>query len=272
MSAANIPTRVAAICEPGPTEQQITAALGSQPEFQLVDVLTISDRLGREIRAAEPGILLVDHQVGGQPTLDFIDDLAAQFPEAAILAILPDSDPLKAQQVMLAGARAFIIQPFTQVNLLSTLRRVRDLEARRSKSQAETQSKGPEAAPPLRTLAVYSPRGGVGCSTLAANLAVALKDETDARVLLLEGKLMFGHLGVLLNIRPANTLADLIPHANALDESLIREVVVEHASGIHVLLGPGDMQAAQGIRPQDLFNVLAALQRLFEWMVVIEPS
>jgi pilus assembly protein CpaE len=86
--------------------------------------------------------------------------------------------------------------------------------------------------------------------------------------LLLEGKLFFGHLDVLLNLRTHNTLADLVPHANALDEGLVRDVVAEHVSGIEVLLGPADLQIAQGIRPQDLFAVISSLQRYYDYIVI----
>jgi len=85
---------------------------------------------------------------------------------------------------------------------------------------------------------------------------------------LLEGKLFFGHLDVLLNIRTRNTIADLLPHANALDESLVRDVVVHHATGIEVLLGPRDLQVAQGIRPDDMYSVFVGLQRMYDHIVV----
>ncbi len=261
------PTRIVAISDAGPTQQQIIDTLSAQQDFTLVALLHDIERTGRELRAAEPEIILIDHQIGGQPTLDLIDDLAMQFPEAALVAIMPDNNPLRAQQVTLAGARAFIVQPFTQVNLLSTLRRVRDLERRRAKPQSEAQPKE-TGSQPLRTLAVYSPRGGCGCSTVAANLAIALREKTGKRVLLLEGKLFFGHLDILLNLRTRNTLADLIPHANSIDEGLVREVITPHVSGIDVLLGPTDVQFAQGIRAQDLYGVTASLQRLYDFVVI----
>jgi pilus assembly protein CpaE len=268
MAVSGNPTRVVLVGDPGPVQQQITAAFGSQGEFILVDVLANLEKLSRDLHAAEPQLILVDQQAGGQPTLDILDDLALQFPEVPLVAILAENDPLRAQQVMLAGARAFIVQPFTQVNLLSTLRRVRELEGRRQQSQAAVQSGSAEAPNRLHTLAVYSPRGGAGCSTLATNLAIAWHEMTKARVLLVDGKLFFGHLGLMLNVRSQNTLADLIPHAHMLDEGLVKEVVFEHVSGMHVLLSPGDVQVAQGIRSQDLFNVVSGLQRLYDFIVI----
>jgi pilus assembly protein CpaE len=257
-----------AIVDPGATQQQIEAALGSQNEFRLVSVLNSVENLPKEILNADPEIILIDHQVAEQSTLDTIDELALRFPQVPMVAILPTGDSLPAQQAMLAGVRAFVVQPFTQVNLLSTLRRVRDLEARRRHSQEAAVVESVERTEPLRILTVFSPRGGVGCSTVAVNLAVALHETLDERVLLMDGKLLFGHLGLILNIRSSNTIADLIPHASTLDSSLIKEVVAEHASGIHVLLSPTDVQVAQGVRPDDLYNVLRGISRLYDFIVI----
>src|SRR4030042_434316 len=109
--------RVVFVGDPGPVQQQIASALNAQDDFTLVDVLSSLERLFRDIHAAEAGLILVDSVLAGQPTLDMIDDISLQFPEAAILAILPEYDPMMIQQVNLAGARAFLVQPFPQVNL-----------------------------------------------------------------------------------------------------------------------------------------------------------
>ena len=268
MATMNDQIRVVAICDPGPTQQQITAALSSKEEFQLVDIISSAEKLVRDVRAAEPDMLLVDNLLGGNPTLDIIDELVMQFPKIPVIAVLPGEDPMKAQQVMLAGARAFMVQPFTQLNLLSTLRRVRDLEQRLRQSMPAAPAKAGEVARPLRMLAVFSPRGGTGCSTVALNLALSLLEETGQRVLLVEGKLFFGHLDVMMNLHSPNNIADLVPHAAALDEGLIREVITEHVSGLHVLLAPTNIQIAQGIRPDDLYNIVVAIQRHYDVVVV----
>ncbi len=268
MSPAPKQIRVVALCDPGPTQQQISEALGSQTEFVLADIIASKEMLARQIRTAEPDILLVDSQLGGESTIDIIDDLAIQFPTSAVVAILPTNDPLVAQQVMLAGARAFLISPFSQINLVSTLRRVTELEGRRQQTQTYVSSQILESSRPLRSITVYSPRGGTGVTSIAANTAIALAEETGKKVLLFEGKVFFGHLEVMLNLKVQNALSDLIPHATNLDESLIRDVVCPHPSGIHVLLAPSNVQIAQGIRAEDIYNVFVGVSRYYDYTVV----
>ena len=268
MTLAGNPSRIVIVGEPGATEQQISSALEAQAEFELVDTLSDGENIVRDLHQIEADILLVDHVLKGEPTLEIIDDLTQQFPNITIVAILPRDETLAAQQVTLAGARAFIVQPFTQINLLSTLRRVRDMQMRQRQVQQATIEHQAEGAQPVNTFTVFSPRGGVGCTTLASNLAIAIHEQTGERVLLLEGKLIFGHLDVMLNIRSRSTLADLVPHHTNLDEILVREVIVEHASGIYVLLAPTDIQLAQGIRPQELFNIMIGLQRMFDYIII----
>jgi len=267
-STTNKSIRVVTIGDPGPIQQQIIAALNSQNEFQLVEVLNSAERLARDIGVAKPELILIEPTLADLPTVDMIDDLALQFPEAGIIAILPEEDSTLIQQVTLAGARAFLIQPFTQINLLSTLRRVNVLESRRKASLPAGLGQSDKATRPLRNLTVFSPRGGVGCTTVAVNMAILFKEQTGKQVLLMDGKQFFGHMDVMLNIRSQNTVADLIPHANSLDERLVQDVVSPHASGIHVLLGPSSLQVAQGIRPDDLYTVFVSLQRMYDYIVV----
>ncbi|OGN92714.1 MAG: hypothetical protein A2Z71_07965 [Chloroflexi bacterium RBG_13_50_21] len=268
MNPANRQIRVVALCNPGPTQQQITEALISQDDFILVDILASKEMLARQIRAAEPDIILVDSQLESDSTMDIIDDLALQFPTASVVAILPTNDPLVAQQVMLAGARAFLIAPFSQINLVSTLRRVSELEGRRQQTKTSVASAVPESTRPLHSITFFSPRGGTGVTSIAANTAIGLAEETGKKVLLFEGKVFFGHLEVILNLRVQNTIADLIPHATNLDEGLVRDVVSPHPSGIHVLMAPSNIQVAQGIRAEDIYNIFIGVSRLYDYVVV----
>jgi len=69
-------------------------------------------------------------------------------------------------------------------------------------------------------------------------------------------------------LRTHNTIGDLIPHVNALDDGLVSDVVIKHGSGIDVLLGPNNIQIAQGIRPDDLYKVFISLQRYYDYIII----
>jgi pilus assembly protein CpaE len=268
MSQAVGATKVIAFVKPGELQQQITAALESDQEFELVDHLPGPEDATPQVVAAAPDLILIDDGLGGQPLLDLVDELATRFPDIPLIALLDEHNGARAQQYLLAGFRAFLIKPFTQVNLLSSMRRIRELELRRISVQSTANVGQSEKSGPLQILTVYSPRGGVGCSTIAINLAVALQERLDVRVLLMEGKMAFGHLGLMLNSRLQNTIADLIPHAGALDDGLVEEVVAQHASGIYLLLSSPDMNVGQGIRPSELYGVIQAVSRTYDIIVI----
>ena len=272
MSQSVKPTAVIAFIEPGQIQQQVKSAVNSDPEFKLVAELDSMKNAAQRVYASAPDIILVDQSIAGQPSLDLVDELALKYPDIPMVALMDGDDGHRAQQYLLAGIRTFMIKPFTQVSLLSTLRRIRELEARRKAAQPVEQSRHPAETGPLQILTVYSPRGGVGCSTIAINLAVALHDRLDVRVLLMEGKMTFGHLGLMLNFRPQNTIADLIPHVGALDKGLVEEVVSQHASGIQVLLSSPDLNVGQGIRPNDLYSVIKAVSSAFDIIVIDAAS
>ena len=268
MSEDNKPTVVIAFIEPGQIQQQVKSALESNSEFELVSEANGAENASQQVYAATPDIILIDQHIEGQLSLDMVDELAQRYPEIPIVALLDDDETQQAQQYLHTGIRSFMIKPFTQVSLLSTLQRVRELEGRRAAAQPVEQNSHAAEAGPLQILTVFSPRGGVGCSTIATNLAVALHNRLDVRVLLMEGKMIFGHLGLMLNFRPQNTIADLIPHAGALDNGLIDEVVSHHASGIQLLLSSPDLNVGQGIRPNDLYSVIQAASNAFDVIVI----
>ncbi|HUF38776.1 MAG TPA: AAA family ATPase [Anaerolineales bacterium] len=262
------PTRVMLIGKTGPIQEQIATALATNPDFVLAEVLANIERISIEITTIEPDIILIDSEVTERNIHEVVDDLSLQFPALSTIVLLSDDNAVTTQQVMLAGARAFIIKPFTQVNLVNTLNRVSTLEAARKRVRPLPGPQVEQTEGPVQTVAVFSPKGGVGCSTIATNLAIAHYQDRGGRVLLMDGKLFFGHLDVSLNILTGNSIADLIPHATNIDEGLINDVVHKHSSGIHVLMAPRSLQVAEGIRADNLFSILKALQRSFDFIVI----
>jgi len=99
---------------------------------------------------------------------------------------------------MLHGAQGFLLKPFSETELIGSIRQAYDLVAeRRAKLGAVPMlAAGPAASAPARAkiVTVYSPKGGVGCTTIAANLAVALHKIAGQAVTLVDADLRFGDI------------------------------------------------------------------------------
>ena len=123
---------------------------------------------------------------------------------------------------------------------------------------------------PGRVVAIVSPKGGVGRTTIAVNTAVAAAQEYGKRVVLVDGSFQFGDVGVLLNLNPKNrSVADLVKELEAPGEhDSLDSYVVRHSSGTGVLLAPPSPELAELVTPAGLRKVLDALRHHFDLVIV----
>jgi pilus assembly protein CpaE len=115
---------------------------------------------------------------------------------------------------------------------------------------------------------VYSPKGGVGKTTIATNLAITLhRDETPAVVV--DGNLQFGDVAVFMNERSKNSIVDLTPMAEQLDPEVVDEVAIHHkASGVDIISAPPHPEDADTVTGPQLVKVLEYLKRLYTYVIV----
>jgi pilus assembly protein CpaE len=251
-------------------EKLITAVreqLQSEKHIQLLTIPEKTDEIIPFIAEKQPQIILLDHGYYQQKTVDRIDQITSEFTTSPLVAILPEAEVGKSERVILAGARAFILYPFKSDNLLVSIRRVLELTGRNQGVVAPESVFEPDQKP-RNTFTVFSPKGGAGSTTVATNLAIMLHKTLKEDVLLIDGKHIFGHVSLYMNLRTGNSLTDLISHVGMLDQRLIKQVVVRHISGVYVLPSPTSIIEAQGIRPDDLFKIMQAMQNVFPNIII----
>ena len=126
-----------------------------------------------------------------------------------------------------------------------------------------------EDGEPGRVVAVFGPKGGVGRTTLAVNLAVAAATELGQRTCLVDGSFQFGDIGVLLNLNPKNkSIADVIPELENGDIESLDAFVISHSAGIKVLLAPPSPEMAELITPAGAKRMVEALRAQNDLVVV----
>jgi len=193
------------------------------------------------IRDAAGHSLVVIDQVPATTTIGAIITELRADPKTASLPVLAlaQSDDLEARIALLeSGADDVITKPFDQVELEARLEALslRFQRAQDGTSIAPAPIGNPDAR---RVITVFSPKGGVGTTTVATNLGLLAAERHQNRALIIDFDLSFGQVASHLNLRPKQTLLELIRDESALREpELFRTYAVHHASGLQLLAAP----------------------------------
>lgn len=261
------------------TRENLRKLLQFERDIEVVGAATGGAESIEMAKELAPDIVLMDINM---PDLDGIaaaEAILQASPHTQLVMMSVQSEADYLRRSMLAGAREFLTKPFTSDELVTALRRVYRLKPRIEAPPVI------QRAPPLeeisrptkpekrgKAIVLYSPKGGVGCSTIATNLAIALGEEGEKKVALVDFSLQFGDLGVLLNLQPQSTIADLVPHIEELDDILLDEVMQAHSSGVKALLAPPRPEMADLVAPEHMRRILAQLKSIYDYIIVDTES
>jgi len=115
---------------------------------------------------------------------------------------------------------------------------------------------------------VFSPKGGVGKTTLAVNLGIALSDKGNKRVCVVDLDLGFGDVAITLQLIPARTMADAVAFESGLEFAVLEPLLTPHSTGISALVAPVQPDARDSIPASLVGRILAMLKENFDYVVV----
>ena len=264
--------RVLIVDDIAETRENIRKLLQFEPD---IDVVAMA-RTGREgiqlSKEYKPNVVLMDINMPDMDGIQATEVIVKEVPIAQIIIVSVNSDTDYLRRAMLAGARDFLSKPPSADELINTIRRLGELSRQREQMIA--------AAPPTtaaggarrpgqegRIITVYSPKGGVGCTTIATNLAIALHSD-DSKVLVVDANLQFGDIGVFFNLKGKHSLVSLIARAEEMEDDFTQSVLIAHSSGVKVILGPPTPEDAELVTPSALKKVLEHVREGFAYVIV----
>ena len=205
----------------------------------------------------------------GMDGITATEQLSGRVPTAATIMMSVQGEADYLRRSMLAGAREFLVKPFSSDELTASIRQVHAREREKLGRMAASAPAAPVNGEPGRIVAVFSPKGGVGRTTIAVNLAIAAVG-TGGSVVLVDGSFQFGDVGVLLNLNPrTKSIADLVPEIEAGGEpESLDTFVASHSSGLKVLLAPPTPEMAELITTPAVRRVLEALRARHDLVLV----
>lgn len=258
------------------TRDQIEKLLFFEKDIEVVAKASNGREAVALAKQYRPDVILMDINMPDMDGIAATEAIMTQDPgvQVIIMSVQGETDYLR--RAMLAGAREFLTKPIGADDLYKSIRHVHRLAATRPRATAPSVGGGDGGAAEEGTqgqiIAVFSPKGGVGTSAIAANLAVALRQLTNKRVALVDGNLIFGDLNVILNLVANQTIVDLANRINDLDRDLLNDVLVTHTSQVKVLLAPPNPQTGELVTSDHLRTILELMCQEFDYVVVDTQS
>jgi pilus assembly protein CpaE len=234
-------------------------------------------------RETEPDVVIMDINMPDMDGITATEALLRDVPFAQIVMLSVNNDADYVRRAMRAGARDFLAKPPSGDELISTIRTLSEF-AYEQKDKLATSSLPQVAIPgtqagytgPLRpqgkVIALYSPKGGVGCTSIGTNLAVGLNN-ADTPAVLVDANLQFGDVAVALNLQAKNSFVDLASRAEELDADFVESVLLRHDdTNLHVLAAPVRPEMADEVSAEQVRNVIQFLKSVFAYVIVDTSS
>jgi len=259
------------------TRENLAKLIGFEPDMEVAGTAGGGQEAVNMAKQHRPHVILMDINMPDMDGITATEIISNTVPESPIIMMSVQGEQDYLRRSMLAGAREFLVKPFSADELINSIRHVHELEKVRRARYAPV---APVAAPGAQAAAVsgretgkiitfFSPKGGVGRTTIATNLAVALHQITNKPVVLVDGSLPFGDIAVILNMSPkAKTIADLIGSFETADSDVVESILVQHSTGIKVMLAPPTPESTELITGAHLKHVLELLRERYAYIVV----
>lgn len=250
--------RVVLVVPNARSRQDLQRQLESISEVDLVEVCHAYHAGVKRIAALVPDLAIVVLEPESDQSTELIQTITRSHAQVAVVPAGSDHDPGVILQAIRAGAREYLPIPTTNQEIQEMIQRV----CPERKSGEGTGPRGP------RVIAVTGAGGGVGCTTIAVNLATCLAKLSRRDTVLADFDLLLGSLEECLAVIPDNSLEVVVRNIDEIDPALLKRWLPRHPCGLYMLPHPVSMEDSARIEYGDLHRVLNLLRETFTTVVI----
>jgi pilus assembly protein CpaE len=227
-------------------------------ELWLAEVCGAYQGAARRVTEINPDLAIVAMDSHPEQAFELIQEIIKSSPNVVVLPASKSHDTSLILRVMRAGCREFLSLPAGADELLESVNR---LITRRVEKPEEV-NRGPQI------ISVTAAAGGVGCTSLAVNLATTLAKASTHETILVDFDLMFGSIDACLDLVTENTLQGIVQNVDRLDQTLLKRSLTRHSSNLFMLPHPTTMEESAQIDPDALRRVLMMLKAAFPTVII----
>ncbi|HYE84538.1 MAG TPA: response regulator [Clostridia bacterium] len=248
------------------TRENIAAIMSFEKDIEIVGEAGNGADAIDIVKERRPDIVLMDINMPVMDGLKSTQALTEDGVEASIIMMSIQGEGEYIKKAMSAGARDYVVKPFGVKELVDTVRRVYELEMSKKRKSGNAAVNNVAS----RIISVFSTKGGVGKTTVATNLAVALSNLTGKKVALLDLDLQFGDVAICLNLYVKNSITELVKDFANIeqDPSLIEEYLLAHYSGIKVLAAPIEPENAEYVTAGHIKKIIENMKGKYDYIII----
>lgn len=211
----------------------------------------------RLVRGLQPDAILLELPANASETVEAIQKIREELPDTGIILSSYESSPQLILSCVRAGAQEFISRPIDTNELQKAMEHIRKLSER---SMGRSRHRG-------TILSVFSGKGGIGTTSVVANLGVALANRGDAKTVLVDMSFQMGDLGLMLDEPPRYSLPDAFDE-DVISETKLQSVMAHHDSGAYVMTVASSPEVAEGVSRHQITALLGTLTNMFDYVVI----
>ncbi len=214
---------------------------------------------------SRPDVFVVGVNEPMERALQTIESLQSLMPDTPVVVYSDSRDIEIARRVMLVGARDFLSRPVRPETLRDSV--IQAMEAEENRRLRKT-GQLPAAPTQGTIITVFGAKGGIGKSTVATNLAVALAKQQASSVVVVDLDNGFGDIAGMLDAKPERTLVDLIRDIDKVERADLNRYLAKHEySGLEILAGPPILDWRK-IAPDEVRRVIELLAKHYDKIVL----
>ena len=234
--------------------ERLSSVIRNTKDFELVSrYQRAGDALGQG-GVFKPNLILLD--IDEEDNLSMLEDFTQSFPDADVICLSAKWAPSDSEAMARAGAKGFLIKPFTSEELQEAIRTF----------NKNSLSFGSDI------ISFFSPKGKSGKTTLIANLGMALAQKTGQQVGIIDADLQFGDMSVFFNLAPKTTLVEAVRDINFLSPVTLNSYFLPIAENLRVLCGPKRPEYAEFVDIKGFTEVVNMARSMYRYVLIDLPS
>ena len=234
--------------------ERLSSVIRNTKDFELVSrYQRAGDALGQGAMF-KPNLILLD--IDEEDNLSMLEEFTQSFKDADVICLSAKWAPSDSESIARAGAKGFLIKPFTSEELQEAIRTFN-----RSKLSFGSD-----------VIAFFSPKGKSGKTTLIANLGMALAQKTGQQVGVIDADLQFGDMSVFFNLAPKTTLMEAVRDINFLSPVTLNSYFLPIAENLRVLCSVKRPEYAELVDIKAFAEVVSMARSMYRYVLIDIPS